>query len=652
MPALAALRPAFLLALFAFYCGSLPGGASAPAGPLGQLVLVVLALAGARAWRDPLGLGVAGRWLVAAALVAAGASLSTSPVPRAGRTALALLPVFLLLVPALAGAFDRARRDLAIAGWGAATAAVALWGLGQQVLGHGERAALPLGHHNLLAGFLLIALPVAALGLRRPGLSRWIAALAASSGVAAVVATRSALGLGVLALLALAVSARATRARRLIAGLALLGLAALVPRAQAVAAGRDSSAGGRAVYARAALAGIVARPLLGWGPGSTPWTLAEQLQPRPGINPAGEAVGEVHSMPLALAYEIGLPGALLAAAALGLFGARRLRPDPERGDRELALAGLAGLGAGAAMALGNSFLAVPALPVALAASAAAALAGAGESSPEPARPGPARIPALLLVGLAAAFLLPAALAHEAYQQATRAPSRPAAVAAVERAAALDPSFPLYRARAAWLSGGPAPDRAADALAAAAAARGVAALWLRAGTLALEAEEFADAERAFARARDLDPLSGVAPFLLFVASGGRELDCAARALAAEPRLAAAVHWRKQEGARQAALGRLAAWPGLPAGFAGELARRASAPVPAAGEEVDLAVQLDATPALAVSLHQFRRAPWPADVARIRLSRQAVRAVAGVGAAASRADSRPEAFPRGRCAPAGY
>lgn len=648
MPALAALTPALLLALFAFVCGSFPGAAAAPAGPLGQLALVATALAGARAWRDPLGLGAAGRWLLAAALVAAAASWAVSPVPRAGRTALVLLPSFLALVPALAAAIAR-RRDLAIAGWGVATAAVAIWGLARQALGHAERAAMPLGHHNLLAAFLVIVLPVAALGLRRAGPARWIAALAVTSGVAAIAATRSALGLAVLALAGLAAAAHAERARRLVAGLALLGLAALVPRAQAVLAGRDSSAGARTVYARAALAGIAERPLLGWGPGSTPWMLAERLEPRPGVNPAGEAVGEAHSLPLALAAEIGLPGTLLAAAALGLFGARRLRAAPAGGDRELALAGLCGLGAGVGMSAGNAFLAVPALPLALAAAAAAALAGGGEPAVPPGRGRGAWIPALLLGGASAVVLLPAALAQEAYQRATRAPTRAEARVAVARAAALDPGFPLYAARAAWLPGPPIAERAAAAVAAAESAHGVAALWLRAGTLALEAADYDAAQRCFARARDLDPLSGVAPFLIYVASGGRDLDCAARALAAEPRLAAAVHWRKAPGARRTAIERLAEWPGLPSGFAAQLAERAAAPVPESGEEVDLAVQLDATPSLAVSLHQFRRSPWPDDVARIRLARAAVRAVAGVGSAAGRADTAPGAFPRGRCAP---
>lgn len=647
MLAPAALLPALLLALFAFHCGSFPGAAQWPAGPIGQLVLLLLALGGVREWRDPLRLGAPGRWLPPAALAAAAASLALSPVPRAGRVALVLTPALLLAVPSLARLLTP-RRQLAIAAWGVTVAAVAGWGLAQLLAGRGERAALPLGHHNLLAAFLLVTLPVAALGLRHAGPARWVAAAAVLLGGTAIVATRSWLGLATLALLALAAAARSRRARPLVAGLALVALAALVPRAEAMVAGTDSSAAGRTVYARAGLAGIAARPLLGWGPGATPWTLALHLAPRPGVNPSGEAVGELHSLPLALAYELGLPAAALTLAGAALFGWRRARALATAADPGLVGAGLLGLGAGALMALGNAYLAVPALPLALAASAAAALAGAG-GGPEQGGRAHRFLGAAYLV-VAVAVLVGPWLAQRAYQRAASAPSRALAVADARRAAALDPGFPLYTARAAWLPGDAVEVRAERALAAAETAVGVEALWLRAGTLALEAGRLEAAGRAFARAGDLDPLSGVAPFLRYVASGGRELDCAARALAAEPRLAAAVQWRGAEAARRAAIARLERWPGLPGGFAAALAA-AAAPLPPAGEEVDLAVLLDATPALAVSLHQFRRAAWPADLARVRLSRPAVRALAAVGAAAARRDAAATAFPRGRCAPEG-
>jgi hypothetical protein len=67
-----------------------------------------------------------------------------------------------------------------------------------------------------------------------------------------------------------------------------------------------------------------------------------------------------------------------------------------------------------------------------------------------------------------------------------------------------------------------------------------------------------------------------------------------------------------------------------------------------DDVDLAAQIDTTPALAVSLHLFRRSPWPADVARIRVERAGVRRMKLASASAIRTSS-PAAFPRDRCAP---
>jgi len=299
------------------------------------------------------------------------------------------------------------------------------------------------------------------------------------------------------------------------------------------------------------------------------------------------------------------------------------------------------------MLLGNSLLATPAIPVALGCVAGFTLAASG-GRPRRAGPG-ARFALGAYVLVAAGGLLAPALAERSYVAARAASHRAAARPHLERAVALDPSFPLYRARRAWTSDQTAAARAREALRAAREARGVAALWLRAGGSAFEAGELAEARAAFAHTMALDPLGGVAPYLTFLASGGRELECAARAIAAEPRLLAAAAWRDAPAARAAALARLRGWPGLPKGYVEELERVAARLPGEPGEEVDLGQQMDATPALSVSLHQFRRPPWLADLARVRLERAAVRALAGVGSAAARADVPPSAFPRDRCAP---
>ncbi len=648
MPTLGALAPALLLALFGFWCGTFRGAAAWPQAALGPAVLLLVALAGARSAVDPLGLGRAGRLLPWAAFAAALASWSASPVPRAGRVGLMLAPALLWAVPALARAWSTAsRRDLGIAAWAASVAAVAGTALGQQVATSGHRAALPLGHHNLLAAFLVITLPVAALAWRRPGLSRVLAVAAVILGVAAVLASRSWLGLLALAAILLVASRRLPRLRRLVAGLALLALAALVPRAERMLAGADLSASGRWVYARAALEGLAARPAPGWGPGSTPWLLAEWLRPLPGVNPPGEVVGEAHSLPLQVAFELGLPGLALLIGVGGLFVLRRWRALESVQDPALSRAGLLGLGAGAIVALGGAHLSVPAIPVALMAAAAATLVGAAAAP---------RGAGWLGQAIVAGYVVSACIvlsgpvrAHAAYERGRAAPSRGAAVASLARAVALDPGFPLYRARAAWASEATAVERAAASRRAASEARGVAALWLRSGVDSFEAGEYEASRSAFEAAMALDPLSGVPPFLAFVASGGEDLDCAARALAAEPRLAAATFWRRVPAARERALARLATWPGLPPGYGAELARRLE-PVPEpADDEVDLAVQMDVTPALAVSLHQFRRSPWVVDVARVRLERRTVRGLSGV-ASAVRVGTPKSAFPHDRCAPA--
>jgi len=652
LPARAApLVPALLLLLFAGWCGTFQGAASWPAGPIGQVVLLGAAVF-AVGVDDPLRLGRAGRWILWAALATTAASAWASPVPRAARTALALLPAFLLLPAVLSRAFEGERsRRIALAGCSVAIAAIAVGSLLARPLELGARAAMPLGHHNLLAAFLAIAMPLAAAGLGERGPGRPLALAALASGLVALLATRSWLGWLAGSATLLAVARVLPRSRKVLAGGLLLAWGLLLPRLDAMVRGADASAAARAVYARAGWAGIVERPWLGWGPGATPWTLAERLEPRPGVNPPGEVVGTLHSSALELAYEIGLPGALLAAAALVLLLARTLRSrrrDAPESDRRLAECSALALAAGIVMALGNSLLAVPALPVAFAVAAAAALAASGG----------ARLPrrrvattAVAVYGVvAAAALVGPALAERAYAAAARAPSRAEAAEWIALAAGHDPGFPLYRARWAWSGSAPAVERAAVALRAAEAAEGVAALWLRAGGLALEAGDYEAARAAFGRTLALDPLSGVAPFLLYLASGGEAVDCAARSLVAEPRLLAAVHWRSAPERRAAAVERLASWPGLPPGFAAQLAGAAASHFPGEGERVDLGLQMDVTPALSVSLHQFRRSPWAADLARIPLDRAAVRALSGIGSATTRRDAGAQAFPRDRCAPA--
>ncbi len=651
-PALAVL----LVGLFAFWCGTLPGGAAWPGAAVAAAAVLVLALGGLAEAADPLRLGRAGRLLTLAFAIAVAGSVLASPVPRAGRTALALLPAFLLLPAAFARAFEgERRRRLALGAWSAVVAAVALAGIVGVLRFPGTNAALPLGHHNLLGAFLVVMLPVAALSLRARGPQRVLAALATLSALTALALTRSlgaALAAAVVALVAPRLLGPAFgRARHLVAGLALLALGLAVPRVAALLRGTDPSGAARRVYAEAAVAGWAERPIVGWGAGSVPWRLAEFLRPAPGVNPPGELVGQAHSLPLSLAFELGATGLLLTAALLFCFARARWRERATAVDPELAAAGLLGLLGGVVAALSDSWLAIPALPVALAATLGAALAGGASASvarPASSNRAQAALAALLL-GVGAAVLVRPALAHRHWELAARAPDRAVAGRELAEAVRLDPGFPLYRARWSWVADAPAAERSRAALAAAEQAGGVAPLWLRAGSIAAEAGEARAARRALARALALDPLSGSAPFLSFTLSSALDADCAGRAILAEPRLAAAALWRAFPAERDRALERIRLWPGIDTGWKVELFRRAERGVPSRdGDEVDLAVEVDRTASLAASLHLFRRSSFPGEVSRIRLDRAAARALKLTGASAL-ALSSAAAFPLDRCAP---
>jgi hypothetical protein len=651
------LLPALLLACFAFWSGTFPGSASFPAGAVGQGLVLAAALLGAGSWRDPLRLGPSGRWLPWALFAAVALSLFASPVPRAGRVGAVLLPAFLLVPPFVARCWStERRRELGLLAWSAVVGATAVWAIVEQLRQSGPRAAMPLGHHNLLAVFLVITLPLAALGLRRSGPGRWVALGAVIAGVVALAETRSFLSGAVLALLALASAARFERARHLVLGLAFLALALLVPRAAAILRGEDSSSAARMVYLRAGVEGATQRAVVGWGPGSTAWTLAAHLRPLPAVNPPGEVVGEMHSLPVELAYELGLPGLALASALAGIFLLRRWRGRKAALDPGLMAAGVAGLGGFFLTGIGAAPLAVTALPLAALLAAGAALAGEGAPDEAAARnQGLRELPVWLYTAAALFLLLPVVRAQALYERAAKLRERSEVTPILARAVALDPQFALYRARWAWSAEAPLPERAGAAIAAARSAQGVAALWLRAGALALEAGRMELAREAFERAMALDPLSGFAPFHLAALSADGEsgTDCSARALLAEPRLAAASAWRGRQAQRLAALERIGRWPGIDAGWKAELRKQAALALPelqngVTPDEVELAAQIDTTPALAVSLHLFRRSPWPAGVARIRVERAGVRQMK-LPSAAALSESAGSAFPRDRCAP---
>jgi hypothetical protein len=236
--------------------------------------------------------------------------------------------------------------------------------------------------------------------------------------------------------------------------------------------------------------------------------------------------------------------------------------------------------------------------------------------------------------------------------------------------AADPRFPLYPFRLALLGG---PDaNPLDTIDAAPAARGLGALWLRAGAPTGDGSIARKPEwwqlRALERACDLEPFGGLAPFLLAqllahppptgpgtgrfswssladdpslvlrssrpkpIPPADRVAPLLARAFAAEPRLAAAAQLDPDDARRALRLlERVEAWP---IGWRAAAVERLS-PRPTAGDSsddsepssrlVDLALALDAEGSTSLSLFAFRRRPVPAVLVSVPLRAEAAAAI---------------------------
>ena len=621
---MAGLLPPLLLALYAAWCGTFAWGPAAAASAAAVLALLGTLFWAAPSWQDPLRLGASGRLLPLALWIAAAASAWASPVPRAAWSFLLLAPAYLALPGAVERCWRREEdRRRGLRGLALVAAGVSLWALIDWAFLGSPRAAMPLGHHNLLAAWLVMVLPLAVLPAREPGRWRLAGFAAGVLATAAVLASRS-LG-GCVALVAVAglwlaaAAARSGRGRPWRTWGALLVVAAALSLAQAprvlrIASGADPSVRARSAYLTAGIRGFAARPMLGWGPGSTPWTAAAFLDPVPGVNPWGESVGDLHSLSVQLAYELGVTGFLLAAALAVLFSVRRIAEREEGRDPALLLGGMLGLAGGAVASLASGAVAVTALPLAAAIAAGGALAGSGRGKARRSSPLPVRIYALA----ALLALVPTELARWRYDRAVAAAGAGRAdTAEAELAAAvrLDPAFPLYPLRLALLRAGrPAEKEAAADLArqAARAGKGVPSLWLVAGILGHTAQR-PWAGDALEAACTLDPLDPFPPFYAMLARPGDADDPAlgAQALLAEPRLAAALYWGRHPDLLAGSLAAVRSWPGVDDGWKDALfAAVATVPPPRAGEPLSrLALGIDDQAQGTISLTAFRRRPWP-------------------------------------------
>ncbi|HEY3567038.1 MAG TPA: O-antigen ligase family protein [Thermoanaerobaculia bacterium] len=614
---MAGLIPPLLLALFGAWCGTFAWGPWWQASAAGTLALLGSLLWIAPPWRDPLRLGPTGRLLPWALWIALAASAWASPVPRAGWVALILLPAFLVLP----GVVERCwRRELdrrwGLRGVALAVAGVSLWALIDWLALGSPRAAMPLGHHNLLAAWLVILLPLAVLPAREPGAWRLLGIAAGGLAAGTILASRSLAGcaaLGVAALLAFGF--RAGRSRRRWGWLALLAAALLIslvqlPRARQIASGTDPSAQARGAYLAAGVQGLKGRPLLGWGPGAVPWTVSAFLDPVLRVNPWGETVGDLHSLPVQLAYELGLTGLLLVGGLAVLFFVRRIAEREEGRDPALLLGGLLGLGGGAVAALGSGAVAVTALPLAAAVAAGAALAGSGRGKGRS-----SRLPVRIYTLVAVIALFPLELARWHYDRARLADSAGKPLEAereIAAAARLDPQFPLYPMRLALLRARrPQESAAAAALAHRAAALGGAtpSLWLVAGILGYGAKE-PWAGAALEKACFLDPFNPFPPFygLLADRASPEAPSRGAQALLNEPRLAAAVFWERHPDRLADAVALVRGWPEVGSGWKEALLAAMPSSAARVGPTGSLALTIDHQQEVTLALPVFRRRPW--------------------------------------------
>ncbi len=349
--------------------------------------------------RQPLALP-APAWTNAAAAGAAIIVISALVSPHRG-------PSLLASAPLLAGlafffvAFDWLRADethAALLGRGlgiffsvVALASFALWASDLPGRAAAEifsaRNPYPLGHSNYTAGLALLALPwFALLGLRspRPASYAWAGGIALALAMLLTSGSRGGLlGLAVLALGALVV-APLDRPRKLYlgVGLALIGLALALanPRTRAMfqpaspTAELNVSNLQRSAMLTAGLRMGADRPVLGWGPGTTPLVYPRY---RGGLEGGVENVLQLHSLPAQLWAELGALGVVCAVWFVVLV-ARNARREP---TAALALIGYA------VLALTDWQLDVPVFSFAIA--ACAALLAAPSSFPP--RAGPSRV---------------------------------------------------------------------------------------------------------------------------------------------------------------------------------------------------------------------------------------------------------------------
>lgn len=319
----------------------------------------------------------------------------------------------------------------------------------------------PLGHSNYTAGLTLVALPwLGTLAWRHRGWRRLIMAALAALALLNLFASGSRGGLlGLVALILAGVAMARLGWKRFLlitSGAFILAvlLAVANPRIRSMLTpGDGTSAPNESTVQRTAMldAGILMghdRPVLGWGPGTTPLAYPRY---RHALAGGAENVLQLHSTPLHLWAETGALGLLGLGLIGGLIAARWQRSP-------LAAATLAGYGV---FALTDHQLDVPVFAAAL----TTLVALLAPSVTKPAGTTSRFTTGLAVLAAAAAILIAGkrdptpAMNAEALRLAREAEQQPKAMALFEKSLSLNPDQEIAHFNLGWLLLVPDPARA-------------------------------------------------------------------------------------------------------------------------------------------------------------------------------------------------